>query len=379
VIAMRAFCLATLALITVFGAGCDKPPAPTAPSAKFGVLADGTVVDRYALGNKTMQVDVLTFGGVVSSIRVPDRNGTLADVVLGYDSLDEYVRDTSHFGGIIGRYANRIAGARFTLDGQSYTLAANDGRNTLHGGTKSFDKDVWHAEPFAKPNERGVVLTRTSPDMEQGFPGALSLTVTYTLTDANELVIDYAARTDRTTVVNLTNHSYFNLAGEGSGDVLKHLLQLNAAKYTPVDATLIPTGQLASVVDTPFDFRAATAIGARIAAENPQLALGKGYDHNFVVDRARDTALMHVAHVEEPTTGRVLDVFTTEPGVQLYTANHLDGSVAGKQGHQYTRNAAFCLETQHFPDSPNQPAFPATTLGAGQEFRSRTIYRFSVH
>ena len=393
---MRSVRIAPLALcfaLTLGLDGCRKPaneeapapaPAPQASAPKasvgrsaYGTLPDGTAVEQFTLTNPSrMEVRVITYGGIITAIKVPDREGKLADVVLGFDSLDGYIKNPPYFGAIIGRYANRIGGAQFKLDGKTYKLAANNGKNTLHGGLKGFDKYVWQAEPFEKPGEVGVVLSRTSPDGEEGFPGALTVHVTYTLTDTNELALDYAATTDKPTVLNLTNHSYFNLAGEGSGTALHHVLTLNADRFTPSNDSQIPLGELASVAGTPFDFRTPTAIGARIDAADPQLEIGAGYDHNYVVNhQGNDLAL--AARVEEPKSGRVLEVRTTEPGVQLYSANHLDGS-PGKSGHAYAPRDAFCLETQHFPDSPNHPSFPTTTLRPGEQFQSRTVYAFSV-
>jgi len=352
-------------------------PKATVARTSFGRLADGTEVGLYTLTNRRgMEVGLIDFGGIVTSIKVPDRAGTAVDVVLGFDSLDGYVKNPPYFGAIVGRYANRIAKAQFTLDGKTYKLAANSGPNTLHGGMKGFDKTVWQSEPFEHGNEVGVVLTHTSPDGDEGFPGTLTMRVTFTLSDANELSLDYTAITDKPTVVNLTHHDYFNLAGEGSGDVLGHELLINADRYTPVDATLIPTGELANVAGTPFDFRMPTAIGARINADAVQLKRGSGYDHNFVINRDNDDLVM-AARVEEPKSGRVLEVRTTEPGVQFYSANFLKGNT-GKSGHPYPNRGAFCLETQHFPDSPNHPAFPTTTLRPGEQFHSRTVYTFSV-
>lgn len=344
--------------------------------APYGTLPDGTAVEEFTLSNAAGDsVRVITYGGIVTSINVRDRNGVRGDVVLGHDTLEDYLADRAYFGAIVGRYANRIGGARFMLDGVPYTLAANNGTHSLHGGRKGFDKVVWDAEPIESDDSAGVRLTHTSPDGDEGYPGTLSVAVTYTFSDRGELAIDYEATTDAPTVVNLTNHSYFNLAGEGSGDVLGHVLTLNAARYTPVDDGLIPTGTLASVAGTPLDFRAPTAIGARI--RDPEiLALAKGYDHNFVIDRG-GAGLVKAAEVFEPQSGRVLEVLTTEPGVQLYTANHQDGNV-GKSGHVYDQYSAFCLETQHFPDSPNKPEFPATTLRPGETYRSRTVYAFSA-
>lgn len=372
--------------------GCSKPASQSAPvapptaaatkatvaRADFGRLPDGTAVELFTLTNaSSMTVSAMNYGGIVTSIKVPDRNGRFDDVVLGYDSLDGYLKDSPYFGAIVGRYANRIANAQFTLDGKTYKLAKNDGPNTLHGGLKGFDKVMWQAEPFEHEGEAGVVFTHVSPDGDEGFPGTLSLKVTYTLTDSNELAFDYHATTDKPTVLNLTQHTYFNLGGDGSGDILGHELTINADRYTPVDKTLIPLGKLASVEDTPFDFRTSRPIGARIDADHPQIRLGSGYDHNYVLNRARNELVL-AARVEEPKTGRVMEVHTTEPGMQFYTANHLDGSIIGKSGHAYGKRNAFCLETQHFPDSPNQVSFPTTTLQPGEIFQSRTVYGFSV-
>lgn len=382
------FCIAVL--LAIFGCKQGAPeqaatPAPPPAQKKvasiarapYGAMADGTQVEQFTLTNANgMELRAISYGGIVTHLMVPDRNGKPGDVVLGYDSLDGYLKDTAHHGAIVGRYANRIGKARFKLDGKTYKLAANNGPNTLHGGIEGFDRYVWGAEPFEKPGEVGIVFTHTSPDGDEGFPGTLSVRVTYTLTDSNQFAVDYSATTDKPTVINLTQHSYFNLAGEGSGDVLAHELQINADRYTPVDATLIPLGELANVEGTPLDFRSKTAIGARIDADHPQMKLGNGYDHNFVVNRSGNDLVL-AAHVEEPKTGRVMEVHTTEPGMQLYTGNFLDGT-PGKSGHAYQRRNAFCLETQHFPDSPNKPAFAATTLRPGEEFRSKTLYSFSA-
>ncbi len=344
--------------------------------APFGALPDGTKVELFTLVNAAgTEARVISYGGIIVSLKVADRNGTPGDIVLGYDSLDSYLKESPYFGSLIGRYGNRIAKARFTLDGTTYQLAANNGPNHLHGGIKGFDKVNWSVEPFERPGETGLVLTYVSADGEEGYPGRLTARVTYTLNDRNELKFDYHATTDKPTPVNLTQHTYFNLAGDGTRDVLGHEVQLHADRYTPVDATLIPTGELARVEGTPFDFRTPTAIGARIGEKHPQLQHGGGYDHNFVVNRTGD-GLVPVARVTEPTSGRVLEVESTEPGVQFYTGNFLDGSLVGKGGVAYRHRYGFCLETQHFPDSPNQPAFPSTILRPGAEYRSTTVYRF---
>jgi aldose 1-epimerase len=324
-----------------------------------------------------MEVRVIPYGGIVTSIRVPDRNGQFDDVVLGYDDSADYRRNNGPYvGAIIGRYANRIAKGMFILDGRSYSLATNNGPNHLHGGTKGFDKVVWQPEEFRNADGSGVVFRYISTDGEEGYPGTVKAQVTYTLTDNNEFIIDYAATTDKATPVNLTHHSYFNLTG-ATRDVLDHELTINADRYTPIDPTSIPTGEIAPVEDTPFDFRKPMPIGARIMQDNEQLRNGKGYDHNFVLNRSGE-GLVHAAHVYEPSSGRVIDVSTTEPGMQFYSGNFLDGSITGKSGRTYQQRFGLCLETQHFPDSPNQPQFPSTILRPGMEYRSRTVYAFSV-
>jgi aldose 1-epimerase len=344
----------------------------------FGATRDGKPVELYTLTNQHgMEVRAMTYGGIIVSLRVPDKNGERADVVLGFDSLDGYLGKSPYFGALIGRYGNRIAHAQFTLDGKQYRLAKNDGPNSLHGGIKGFDKVVWHAEPVEKPGEVGLILQYTSADGEEGYPGTLHVTVTYTLDESNELTIRYHATTDKATPLNLTNHSYFNLAGEGNGDILGHVLTLNASHFTPVNKTIIPTGEISSVQGTPLDFTRPTAIGARINSKFEQMVLGRGYDHNFVINR-QSSGLALAARVYEPTTGRVMEVHTTEPGVQFYTGNFLDGTVTGKHGHVYKQRSAFCLETQHYPDSPNQPNFPSTILRPGQSYESTTIFKFST-
>ena len=338
----------------------------------FGRTPEGTAVDLYSLSDGKVEARIITYGGIIVSLRTPDRNGKLDDVVLGCDSVEQYVAQTAHFGGIIGRYANRIAHGTFHLDGHTYSIPKNDGDNALHGGTRGFDKVGWDAKEI----RNGVELTYISKDGDEGFPGTLTTTVRYTLS-GGALRIEYSATTDKDTVLNLTNHSYFNLAGQGRGDILGQVVKINASRMTPVDANLIPTGELKSVEGTPFDFRKPHAIGELIDADDPQLKLGQGYDHNFVLDH-REGQLAEAAEVYEPTTGRTLRVLTTEPGLQLYTGNHLDGSITGKEGHVYKRRFALCLETQHFPDSPNHPAFPSTELKPDQKFHSVTVYEFSA-
>src|SRR5579863_8527316 len=351
---LQRVCLALAVTVLCVATSMANGPAAGANINRsvFGKMADGQTIDLFTLTNQDgMKVAVTNYGGRIVSILVPDRTGKMADVVLGYDKLDGYLGNDPFFGALVGRYGNRIAKARFSLDGVEYKLAANNGPNSLHGGIKGFDKQVWkaHEIPGARP---ALELTYLSRDGEEGFPGNLSVKVVYTLAEANELRIDYTATTDKDTVLNLTNHSYFNLAGQGNGDILKHVLMINADRFTPVDSTLIPTGELRSVAGTPLDFREPTAIGARIDSGDEQIRFGKGYDHNFVLNRGAHLKL--AARVTEPESGRVLEVMTTQPGVQFYTGNFLDGTVHGKGGKAYARRSAFCLETQHFPDSPNQ-------------------------
>jgi aldose 1-epimerase len=344
----------------------------------FGQTPAGELVDLYTLTNAAgIEIKAITFGGIITSIRVPDRNGKFEDVALGFNQLEPYLRNPPYLGAIIGRYANRIAQGRFTLDGRTYTLAVNNPPNHLHGGVKAFDKVVWKAEPFQNAEAVGLVFTHVSPDGDEGYPGTLNAKVTYTLNNRNELAFDYEATTDKATPVNLTQHTYFNLSGEGSGDILGHVLTVNASRMTPVDGRLIPTG-IANVEGTPFDFRKPMAIGARIGATDPQIKAGNGYDHNFVIDRqgSAGSALVLAARVEDPASGRVVEISTTEPGIQFYTGNFLDGSLTGKSGRPYTRRSGFALETQHYPDSPNHPEFPSTILEPGETYRSRTVYTF---
>jgi len=357
--------------------GATPTPGSTTKSS-FGKTPEGQAVDLYVLTNKNgMEVSISTYGGAVVSIKVPDRNGKIGDVVLGYDSVEGYINDRANLGVLVGRYANRIGHAQFSLDGKTYTLAKNNGENSLHGGVKGFGKVLWKAREASTKDEQRLELWYLSKDGEEGFPGNLEVRVVYTLTDADALQIAYSATTDKTTVVNLTNHSYFNLAGPGSGDILGHVLTIEADKFTPVDSGLIPTGELRDVTGTPLDFRKATAIGARIEQNDEQLRLGGGYDHNFVLQRKGKSVLSLAARVVEPTTGRVLEVWTTEPGIQLYTGNFLDG-FQGKGGAHYPKRSAFCLETQHFPDSPNQPKFPSVVLKPGQSYHTITKYKFST-
>ncbi len=341
-------------------------------SREFGKTHEGTPVRIYTLTNANgLEAAITNYGGRIVSLKVPDRNGAMGDVVAGFTTLDGYLNTNPYFGAVVGRYANRIGHAEFKLDGILYKLAKNNGNNALHGGLRGFDKVVWTAHEMP---DGGLELTYLSRDGEEGYPGNCRVTVRYHLTDANELRIEYSATTDKDTVINLSNHSYFNL--KGSGDILGHVLTLNADRFTPVDAGLIPTGELRPVADTPFDFRKPTAIGARIGQDDAQLKFGKGYDMNYVLNK-RGVELSLAARVEEPSSGRVMEVWTTQPGVQFYTSNNLDGTLKGKGGQVYTARSMLCLETQHFPDSPNEPRFPSTELKPGMEFKSTTIYRFS--
>jgi aldose 1-epimerase len=364
-----------LTLLVALALAEEKERKATVEKSDFG-KKEGTPVELYVLTNgKGMKVKVTSYGGIVTELHAPDKSGKLADVVLGFDGLDDYVKDNPFFGCITGRYANRIAGGKFTLGGKEYTLEKNNGPNHLHGGLKGFDKVVWKAEPV-RGEEPAVRMRYLSKDGEEGYPGNLSVTVTYTLTEDNALRIDYRATTDKATPVNLTNHSYFNLAGHDAGDVLDHVMMIAADKYTPVDKDLIPTGKIDPVRGTPLDFTAPTPIGKRI--DQLKSVPGGGYDHNYVLRDAEDKGPRLAARVTEPKSGRVMEVLTTEPGVQLYTGNFLDGKVKGKGGAAYKKHAGFCLETQHFPDSVHHKNFPSVILEPGKTFTSTTIYRFSA-
>lgn len=346
------------------------------PAAPFDSTVDGKQVKLYYLkGNGKVQVAITNYGGKIVGLLAPDKSGKLEDVELGYDNIDRYVTTKErYYGGIVGRYGNRIAKGKFKLEGKEYTLATNNNQNHLHGGKKGFNDVVWDAEQTS-PNS--LKLHYVSKDGEEGYPGNLDITLTYTLTDSDELKIDYSATTDKATVVNLTNHSFFNLHGAGNGDINDHILTINADKFTPVDSTLIPTGKLEAVKGTPMDFTTATKIGERVDADFEQLKFGRGYDHNYVLNK-KGNELSLAASVMEPTSGRYLEVWTTEPGVQFYGGNFLDGTDKGKDGKTYVHRGAFCLETQHFPDSPNQPSFPTVVLKPGQTYTSECIYKFGV-
>ncbi|MEU9557284.1 aldose epimerase family protein [Streptomyces fumanus] len=342
----------------------------------FGTLADGTKVHRWSLENGGTRMKVLSYGGVVQSLEIPDRRGRYANVSLGFDNLDDYVARSPHFGALIGRYGNRIAKGRFTLDGTTYQLSVNDGENSLHGGALGFDYRVWDVEPFTKGSDVGLVLRYVSVDGEMGYPGTLKTKVTYTLTRSGDWRIDYEATTDKATVVNLTSHVYWNLAGEGSGTIEDHELSIAASRFTPTDAGLIPTGELARVGGTPFDFRRAKPIGRDIRDGHPQLVTAKGFDHNWVLDKGITARPEQIATLRDPSSGRRLRIATDQPGLQFYSGNFLDGTLTGTGGRLYRQGDALCLETQHFPDSPNQPSFPSTVLRPGEVYRTTTIHSF---
>ena len=370
-------------LVLTCAAACTPAaPHPTVMRAPFGRLPDGRSVELFTIRNgHGIEVRAMTYGAIITSLQTPDRNGTPADIVLGFDSLSAYLAGSPYFGAVVGRFANRIAAGRFTLDGVSYRLARNNGPNSLHGGERGFDKVLWSGESFQTDSTAGVTFRYVSPDGEEGYPGTVRVAVTYTLTTRNELSIDYDATSDKATPINLSQHTYWNLHGDGHGDILDHMLTLNASAFTPVDSTLIPTGRIAPVAGTPFNFRRATAIGARINGADEQLRFGRGYDHNWVLDSgggAGAGALVAAATVEDPASGRRLDIRTTEPGIQFYSGNFLDGTLKGKQGQIYGHRTALVLETQHFPDSPNHVNFPSTILRPGQRYRSRTTIAFST-
>ena len=380
----RVWVNSVLAVTAIIVFGCAKKGTETPQETKtkeqrvmsidvepFGKTPDGQEVDLYTMTNTNgITAKITSYGAILVSLEVPDKNGKLADITLGFDTLDGYITRHPYFGATVGRYANRIGGARFKLNDVEYKLAANNGANHLHGGIKGFDKVVWKAEETtAESNKAFVKLSYLSKDGEEGYPGNLACTVTYTLTKDDELKISYEAETDKTTILNLTNHSYWNLAGQGNGDILGHELMLNADKYTVVDEGLIPTGEIRSVEDSPMDFTRPMIIGSRIGQ------VGSGYDHNYVLDSGGGTLAL-CARVYEPTSGRAMEIYTIEPGVQFYTGNFLDGSITGKSGKVYKKHYGFCLETQHFPDSPNKPHFPSVVLNPGQKYTTVTVHKF---
>jgi aldose 1-epimerase len=373
--------LLTIVILVVGIAGCARhdQAGNGITSVPFGKTADGNEALLYTLKNNAgMEAKITNYGGIVVSLRVPDRSGTVDDVVLGYDSLAGYLKETPYFGALIGRYGNRIKNGAFTLDGREYVLATNNGANHLHGGVKGFDKVVWNAEAAQSKDGPSLVLTYVSKDGEEGYPGTLSVKAVYTLTESNELVVEFAATTDKPTIVNLTHHSYFNLAGaNGPATILDHALMIDADRYTPVDSTLIPTGELEDVTGTPMDFRTPVAIGARIQDNDVQLKRGGGYDHNWVLN-GYGKGVRVIARVTEERTGRILEVRSAEPGLQFYSGNFLDGTLIGKYGRKYVHRYGFCLEPQHYPDSPNQPGFPSVVLKPGETYNNRIVYAFSA-
>ncbi|GGV85303.1 aldose 1-epimerase [Streptomyces griseoloalbus] len=368
---------ASVAATTAFGGTAHASGGRGKPvRTLFGKLADGTKVHSWSLENGGTRMKVLSYGGIVQSLEIPDRRGRHTNVSLGFDTIEDYVASSPYFGALIGRYGNRIGKGRFTLDGTAYQLSVNDGENSLHGGAKGFDQRVWDVEPFTAGSDVGLRLHYTSVDGEMGYPGTLRAKVTYTLTRDGDWRVDYEATTDKATVVNLTSHVYWNLAGEGSGGIEDHELSIAASRYTPTDAGLIPTGELARVAGTPFDFRRAKPIGRDIRAAHPQLITAKGFDHNWVLDKGLTARPEHIATLRDPSSGRTLRIATNEPGLQFYSGNFLDGTLTGTGGRVYRQGDALCLETQHFPDAPNRPSFPSTVLRPGQTYRTTTVHSF---
>ncbi|MFJ3982715.1 aldose epimerase family protein [Streptomyces fungicidicus] len=367
------------AAATALGGTAHAAHGPGKPvRSLFGRLADGTKVHSWSLENGGTRMKVLSYGGVVRSLEIPDRRGRYANVSLGFDTVEEYVASSPYFGALIGRYGNRVGKGRFTLDGTPYQLSVNDGENSLHGGAQGFDKRVWDVEPFTRGSDVGLYLYYTSVDGEMGYPGTLRTKVTYTLTRSGDWRVDYEATTDRATVVNLTSHVYWNLAGEGSGSIYDHELSIAASRYTPVDPGLIPTGELARVAATPFDFRRAKPVGRDIRTAHQQVLYGQGFDHNWVLDKGLTSRPEQVALLRDPSSGRTLRIATNEPGLQFYSGNFLDGTLVGSGGRVYRQGDGLCLETQHFPDSPNRPSFPSTVLRPGQTYRTTTVHSFGA-
>ncbi|CAM5551664.1 aldose epimerase family protein [Streptomyces pilosus] len=377
VIAGAGAAAAGVAAGSAFGGTAHASPGRGKPARSlFGRLADGTKVHSWSLENGGTRMRVLSYGGIVQSLEIPDRRGRHANVSLGFDTLEEYVASSPYFGALIGRYGNRIGRGRFTLDGTEYQLSVNDGENSLHGGAQGFDKRVWDVEPFTRGSDVGLHLYYTAVDGEMGYPGTLRTKVTYTLTRGGDWRVDYEATTDKPTVVNLTSHVYWNLAGEGSGSVYDHELSIAASRYTPVDSGLIPTGELARVAGTPFDFRRAKPVGRDIRTAHQQVLYGQGFDHNWVLDKGITTRPEHAATLRDPSSGRTLRIATGEPGLQFYSGNFLDGTLVGSGGRVYRQGDGLCLETQHFPDAPNRPSFPSTVLRPGETYRTTTVHSF---
>ncbi|MFC8391814.1 aldose epimerase family protein [Streptomyces sp. NPDC057238] len=379
VIAGAAAAAGAAATTTAFGGTAHASSGRGKPvRSLFGRLADGTKVHRWSLENGGTRMKVLSYGGIVQSLEIPDRRGRYTNVSLGFDTIEEYVASSPYFGALIGRYGNRVDQGRFTLDGTPYQLSVNDGENSLHGGAQGFDKRVWDVEPFTRGSDVGLYLYYTSVDGEMGYPGTLRTKVTYTLTRDGDWRVDYEATTDKATVVNLTSHVYWNLAGEGSGSIHDHELSIAASRYTPVDSGLIPTGELARVAATPFDFRRAKPVGRDIRTAHQQVLYGQGFDHNWVLDKGITRRPEQVAVLRDPSSGRTLRIATNEPGLQFYSGNFLDGTLVGTGGRVYRQGDGLCLETQHFPDSPNQPSFPSTVLRPGQTYRTTTVHSFGA-
>ncbi|MDA1370323.1 MAG: galactose mutarotase [Proteobacteria bacterium] len=366
--------------IVVFMASClEEPELQRIGERSFGNLDDGRNVQIYTLrNNQGTTVEILDLGGVIVTLETADANGNPADITTGFDNPQQYLAGSGYMGAVVGRYANRIANGRFSLDGQQYALAINNGNNAIHGGLVGFDKRIWQASYNVIENEANLSLSLISEDGEEGYPGTLTATVTYTLNDKNQLIIDYAATTDKATIVNLTNHAYFNLDGQEAGSILDHEILINADRYTPINDESIPTGEIAAVAGTPLDFRTPKTIGQDIEADHQQINFGSGFDHNFIINNLTPGELALAATVHSPVTGRTLTVYTDQPGMQFYTGNFLNGSLVGKAGAVYARRNAFCLETQHYPDSPNKSSFPTTVLRPGEQYSTRTIFEFGV-